>query len=81
MSRAKLKEWLVKQKLSLVAMESSGGAHYWARFAKSLGHKVMPIPPKQVKPFRTGQKQMLMTPSLLLLLLLLELPTLNQQGC
>ena len=56
MSRAKLKEWLVKQKLSLVAMESCGGAHYWARFAKSLGHKVMPIPPKQVKPFRTGQK-------------------------
>jgi len=56
MSRAKLKEWLVKQKLSLVAMESCGGAHYWARFAKSLGHQVMPIPPKQVKPFRTGQK-------------------------
>jgi hypothetical protein len=27
MSRAKLKEWLVKQKLSLVAMESFGGAH------------------------------------------------------
>jgi transposase len=56
MSRAKLKEWLVKQKRSLVAMESCGGAHYWARFAKSLGHQVMPIPPKQVKPFRTGQK-------------------------
>ena len=37
-------------------MESCGGAHYWARFAKSLGHQVMPIPPKQVKPFRTGQK-------------------------
>ncbi len=37
-------------------MESCGGAHYWVRFAKSLGHKVMPIPPKQVKPFRTGQK-------------------------
>jgi len=56
MTRAKLKEWLARQKLSLVAMESCGGAHYWARFAQSLGHKVMPIPPKQVKPFRTGQK-------------------------
>ena len=56
MNRAKLKEWLAKQKLSLVAMESCGGAHYWARFAQSLGHEVMVIPPKQVKPFRTGQK-------------------------
>jgi len=56
MSRAKLKEWIPKQKLSLVAMESCGGAHYWARSAQSLGHNVMVIPPKQVKPFRTGQK-------------------------
>ena len=56
MNRAKLKEWLAKQKLSLVAMESCGGAHYWARFSQSLGHQVMPIPPKQVRPFRTGQK-------------------------
>jgi len=56
MSRAKLKEWLPKQKLSLIAMESCGGAHYWARLSQSLGHKVMTIPPKQVKPFRTGQK-------------------------
>ena len=56
MSRAKLIDWLAKQQHSLVAMESCGGAHYWARLAESLGHKVMVIPPKQVKPFRTGQK-------------------------
>ena len=35
MNRAKLKEWLAKKKLALVAMESCGGAHYWARFALS----------------------------------------------
>ena len=29
MNRAKLKVWLAKQKLSIVAMESCGGAHYW----------------------------------------------------
>ncbi|MFT5852091.1 MAG: transposase [Colwellia sp.] len=46
MSRAKLKEWLARQKLSLVAMNSCGGANYWARLAQSLGHKVMLIPPK-----------------------------------
>lgn len=37
-------------------MESCGAAHYWARLAQSLGHKVIPIPPKQVKPLRVGQK-------------------------
>lgn len=56
MKRQELKEWLAKQELSLVAMESCGGASYWARLAVSLGHKVMMIPPRQVKPFRTGQK-------------------------
>lgn len=55
-SRSKLKTWLAQQKLSLVAMESCGGANYWARLALSLGHNVMVIPPRQVKPFRTGQK-------------------------
>lgn len=56
MNRQELKEWLAKQELSLIAMESCGGASYWARLAVSLGHKVMMIPPRQVKPFRTGQK-------------------------
>lgn len=56
LKRNKLSEWLARQELSLVAMESCGGANYWARLAASLGHKVIVIPPRQVKPFRTGQK-------------------------
>jgi transposase len=56
MNRNKLKQWLAVQAISLVAMESCGGASYWARLAVSLGHEVMMIPPRQVKPFRTGQK-------------------------
>ena len=56
MKRNELKEWLAIQAISLVAMESCGGASYWARLAVSLGHEVMMIPPRQVKPFRTGQK-------------------------
>lgn len=44
------------QELSLVAMESCGGSSYWARLSATLGHEVMVIPPRQVKPFRTGQK-------------------------
>ncbi|MBC8209845.1 MAG: IS110 family transposase [Gammaproteobacteria bacterium] len=55
-TRKKLITWLPQQAVSLVAMESCGGSSYWARFALSLGHEVMVIPPRQVKPFRTGQK-------------------------
>jgi len=56
MPRAKLIAWLPQQSPSLVVMESCGGASYWARLAKSLGHDVMLIPARQVKAFRTGQK-------------------------
>ncbi len=55
-TRAKLKELLIKEKQSLVAMESCGGTHYWARFAKRAGHHVKAINARQVKAFRQGQK-------------------------
>ena len=55
-SRSKLKRWLPQQALSVVVMESCGGASYWERLASSLGHETLMIPPRQVKPFRTGQK-------------------------
>ncbi len=41
-------------------MESCGGTHYWARFAKQAGHQVKAVNARQVKAFRQGQKQMLM---------------------
>ena len=34
-NRKRLKEILTLEKKSLVAMESCGGTHYWARFAKA----------------------------------------------
>jgi len=43
MTRKKLKEFLIKEKQSLVAMESCGGTHYWARFSKQAGHYVKVI--------------------------------------
>jgi transposase len=55
-SRSKLKTWLPKQALSVIVMESCGGSSYWQRLAASLGHETKLIPPRQVKPFRTGQK-------------------------
>jgi len=55
-TRAKLKELLTKEKKSLVAMESCGGTHYWARMAKKVGHQVKSINARKVKAFRQGQK-------------------------
>lgn len=55
-SRSKLKELLIKEKVSLVAMESCSGAHYWARYAKAAGHQVKVINARLVKGFQTKQK-------------------------
>jgi transposase len=55
-TRNKLKAWLPQQAPSMVVMESCGGSSYWERLASSLGHQTQLIPPRQVKPFRTGQK-------------------------
>lgn len=55
-SRKKLTELLVKEKASLIAMESCATAHHWGRLAIKLGHKVKTIAPKRVSAFRQGQK-------------------------
>lgn len=55
-NRKRLKEILILEKKSLVAMESCGGTHYWARFAKAQGHEVKAIPARLVKSFLQGQK-------------------------
>lgn len=55
-SRSQLKTWLAKQAVSHVSIEACGSSHYWARFAKSLGHTVQLIAPQSVKPFRQGHK-------------------------
>ena len=39
-----------------IAMEACGGAHYWAREFKALGHQVKLIAPQYVKPFVKGNK-------------------------
>lgn len=55
-SRQKLKELLVKEKPSLVAMEACSSSHYWARFAEDAGHQVKVINARVVKGFQTKQK-------------------------
>ena len=56
MRRKALAAWLAKQRPALVAMEACSGAHHWGRFAQSLDHRVLIIPPKQVMAYRQGQK-------------------------
>lgn len=56
LSRQRLKQQLLKESPSLVAMEACSGAHYWARFARSCGHQVKLMHARSVKAFCTGQK-------------------------
>jgi transposase len=41
---------------SLIGIETCGGAHYWARQLRALGHQVRLIPAQAVKALRRGQK-------------------------
>ncbi|MCY9855666.1 IS110 family transposase [Vibrio mediterranei] len=56
LSRQKMKEFLVKAKPSIVAMEGCCGSHYWGRLAESFGHEVRIINPKKVKGYLEGHK-------------------------
>jgi transposase len=56
LTRRKFAEFLGRQKSSVVAFEACASAHYWARTAQRLGHRVRIIPAKAVAPFRQGHK-------------------------
>jgi transposase len=55
-TRGKLIEFLASQSRCVVALEACGGAHYWGRGIRKLGHTVRLIPPVYVKPFVKRQK-------------------------
>ena len=59
--RRKLKRGRLLQELAnlppcLVGMEACGGAHYWAREIRRLGHEVRLMAPQFVKPYVKGNK-------------------------
>lgn len=56
LTRSKLIALLVNEPVSLVAMESCGGTHYWARFAKTCGHSIKAMSARRVKAFLQGHK-------------------------
>lgn len=56
MSRRQLSAFLAKQPPAQVAMEACATAHHWGRLAEAQGHQAILIPPRQVTPYRQGQK-------------------------
>jgi len=57
-SRAKLLHEVAKLPRCLIGMEACGGAHYWARTFRELGHEVRLVAPQFVKPYVKSNKTM-----------------------
>ncbi|MFV0292050.1 MAG: IS110 family transposase [Paracoccus sp. (in: a-proteobacteria)] len=56
LTRLQFRRFMAEHRSCLVAMEACGGAHYWAREMRRLGHDVRLIAPRYVKPFIKRQK-------------------------
>lgn len=54
--RARVLTFLANYAEADVAMEACGGAHYWAREIRALGHWVTLLPAQHVKGYQRGQK-------------------------
>jgi transposase len=49
--RKQVLEFFGKLEPTKVGLEACGGAHYWARELRALGHEVVLLPPQYVKPY------------------------------
>ncbi len=56
LKRHQLLQYLAQLEPCVIAMEACGGANYWAREIKALGHEVKLIAPQYVKPYVKGNK-------------------------
>lgn len=56
LKRKQVLPYLARLEPCLVVMEACGGANYWAREIKALGHEVKLIAPQYVKPYVKGNK-------------------------
>lgn len=56
LSRGSFLLFLAQMPAATVVMEACGSAHYWARRIQELGHKVVLLPPHQVRPYVTRNK-------------------------
>jgi len=51
LKRPQFLEFFAQQPAATVFMEACGSAHYWARRIEQLGHRVVLLPPHQVRPY------------------------------
>lgn len=56
LTRPQFETFMAKQTTTFVVMEACGGAHFWARRMRDLGHEVKLIAPQYVRPFVKRQK-------------------------
>jgi len=56
LSRAAFLGFFANTPLATVIMEACGSAHYWGRQVEGLGHRVVLLPPHQVRPYVTRNK-------------------------
>ena len=56
LKRHQLRAYFARLEPCMIAMEACGGANYWAREMKRLGHEVKLIAPQYVKPYVKGNK-------------------------
>ncbi len=56
LSRAAFAEFLATSPRAVIVMEACGSAHFWGRVAESHGHRVVLVPPHQVRPYVLGNK-------------------------
>jgi len=54
--RSQFLSFFADREASLVLLEACGSAHYWARKLESLGHRVVLLPPHEVRPYVTRNK-------------------------
>ena len=49
--RRQVLDFFAKLEPTKIGLEACGGAHYWARELRALGHEVVLLPPQYVKPY------------------------------
>ena len=59
--RDQLLSFFVKLQPCLIGMEACSGAHDWARRLQAQGHTVPLMPPQFVKPYGSGEQQLMAT--------------------
>ena len=62
LSREAFLPFFAQTPAATVVMEACGSAHYWGRKLEELGHKVVLLPPHQVRPYVTRNKTDAPTP-------------------